>query len=445
MDDYLAVLGLICLICPYVFLDKDSAFPGMTALPSVIGACLLIRFGNYGVIYRLLASKPFVGIGKISYSLYLWHWPIIVFWTYCTFDKNTALDYAGMLVLSFVCAYLSWRFVEMPTRLSKRWTPKVSLWVTLGGWLVIGGLAFFVVKSEGCRKYLHPEANKLEIPTYWSSQVYYEKGKKLFFEYTGCSSEGENPLEILGDKDKEVSFLVWGDSHAQASAYGFHRYALEQGISGLFVNRTQQCFYGYDYFRGKDVTKESQYLDDIFVLLKDHPKIKTVYLMMRWSVKCEGTLYSYEEGDNKNYLIAQGKEYKITENNHQAFKQGLVNTCNALKAMNKKVIILNSVPEQLYSVPQYEQKRKVLGYGSDNEVSIEMFSARQKNTQRLLSELEQEGWADVIDIAPILLNEKTQSYKTVMEGKFLYIDDDHLSPFGAEYVIPRALERHSKK
>ncbi len=120
----LAALGLLLVLAPYACLSSTTSFPGATALPSVLGTVLLIGCGHGGWVSRLLSWRPLVLTGKISYSLYLWHWPVTVFWKYATYDQLRAYDYAGMFLLSLVLGYLSWRFVEMPVRSSPAWTPR---------------------------------------------------------------------------------------------------------------------------------------------------------------------------------------------------------------------------------------------------------------------------------------------------------------------------------
>lgn len=152
----LSVLGLLLVIAPYAMLSSATPFPGAAALPSVIGAALLIRFGERGWVGRLLASRPLVAIGKISYSLYLWHWPVTVFWRYVTYGQLYAWDYIGMFVLSLLLGWLSWRFVEQPVRTSPAWTPRrtfafagtgISLLVSRPGMRIQQRLALYLTPT----------------------------------------------------------------------------------------------------------------------------------------------------------------------------------------------------------------------------------------------------------------------------------------------------------
>jgi SGNH domain-containing protein len=85
-------------------------FPGLGALPAVLGATLVVAGGSN----RVLASKPMVGIGLISYSLYLWHWPLLAI--YRANDGDDLRVRLALCAAAFVLAFLSWRFVEQPFR-----------------------------------------------------------------------------------------------------------------------------------------------------------------------------------------------------------------------------------------------------------------------------------------------------------------------------------------
>jgi hypothetical protein len=129
----MAALGLLAILYSVTQYQSWTLFPGLSALPACLGAAVLLYTGRHHATYsgRFMALAPFRFIGKISYSLYLWHWPLIV---YCGILFGGG--HAQMLVtlaLSVVAAWLSWRFVEQPIRNLSRDTGSVKI--------VQGGLA----------------------------------------------------------------------------------------------------------------------------------------------------------------------------------------------------------------------------------------------------------------------------------------------------------------
>lgn len=115
-----AVLGLALIITAVLRLRSDMPFPGWAALLPCIGAALIILYTQGGGIVQNILSSPIMRFfGLISYSLYLWHWPVLVFTRMLTADAELGLVSAsGAVVISITLATLSWRYVEMPFRKS---------------------------------------------------------------------------------------------------------------------------------------------------------------------------------------------------------------------------------------------------------------------------------------------------------------------------------------
>jgi peptidoglycan/LPS O-acetylase OafA/YrhL len=144
-----AAAGAALVLWGIFGLSEDSVFPGANAIFPALGAALLIAFSEGNLAGRVLASALFVAIGRISYSLYLWHWPIIAFWRMQLSPVLGAVDVTLIVGLSLVAVALSYRFVEEPSRrpeLRRRPALQVNgtalaslaLAASLGGVLVVG-------------------------------------------------------------------------------------------------------------------------------------------------------------------------------------------------------------------------------------------------------------------------------------------------------------------
>lgn len=121
LREALGAVGLGLIAIALVRLSSTSAFPGLNALYPTVGATLVIVAGGLGsrLVRVLLTPRPIVFVGLISYSLYLWHWPILAFQRYFF----TTLEPGEVLValpLMFGLAIVSYRFIEQPGR---RWRP----------------------------------------------------------------------------------------------------------------------------------------------------------------------------------------------------------------------------------------------------------------------------------------------------------------------------------
>jgi peptidoglycan/LPS O-acetylase OafA/YrhL len=110
-------IGLIMILWATFWFDDRLPFPGLTALVPTIGTALVLLFSSSRTLVgRLLAFRPLVGIGLISYSAYLWHQPIFAFTRHAVPDDVPVLLMLGLSLLTLGLAYLSWRFIENPFR-----------------------------------------------------------------------------------------------------------------------------------------------------------------------------------------------------------------------------------------------------------------------------------------------------------------------------------------
>jgi len=143
----LSTIGLILLLGATFAFDSFTPMPGIYALVPALGAVLVIGYARPGTwVHRTLAHPWLVGIGLISYSAYLWHQPLFAFTRVRMGEEPSALAHCALIVLTFVLAYLTWRFVEAPFRDSRQ----VSRRVLMRGAVVGAGLFIGVgLVSEG--------------------------------------------------------------------------------------------------------------------------------------------------------------------------------------------------------------------------------------------------------------------------------------------------------
>ncbi len=203
-----SLCGLALL--PLAFLRPHSSdFPGWWALAPVAAAVLLVGGGPEAMLNRLvLARRPLVFVGRISYPLYLWHFPMLSFARarYGTLSTGAALV---VVALSFVLAYLTFQFIEVPLRSHVRrvsWKPVPVLIVLM---LALGGGGLVVDESGGAPSRLPLLMRKLTGFTYDYKPVYREgtcflRNDQDATAFTSsCVEPGTKPLLFL-----------WGDSHA---------------------------------------------------------------------------------------------------------------------------------------------------------------------------------------------------------------------------------------
>ncbi len=138
-----AIVGLSLIVLSIAMLTKESAFPGYWALMPTLGAALLISAGPQPWINaRVLAARPMVWVGKISYPLYLWHWPILVFAKIVKGKVLTPTERLSAVIAAVILAYLTYRLLELRVRRSTRRHVAAALSLLLAS---VGGLGLLTL------------------------------------------------------------------------------------------------------------------------------------------------------------------------------------------------------------------------------------------------------------------------------------------------------------
>jgi peptidoglycan/LPS O-acetylase OafA/YrhL len=147
---FLGTLGLLAIAAAVALYDKTTPFPGVAALLPVLGAAAVIAGASPGTFAgRLLSARPFVAVGLVSYSAYLWHQPLFAFARNYGVDADNFPVMLGLSLLSLVLAALSWRFVERPFRsgVSGRWILRAAV-ASTAGMFALGAVSATVVRSD---------------------------------------------------------------------------------------------------------------------------------------------------------------------------------------------------------------------------------------------------------------------------------------------------------
>ena len=212
---------LVILACVYTY-TSSTPFPGLAALAPCAAAATLILIGEREStsVTSFLAWSPVVFIGAISYSLYLWHWPVILFFDLGIVPK---IDFAGVpglsvckIVLSFALGVLSWRFIEQPFR-TGRWKSATRLRVfqTAAGFAAaLSVVATTFVVGRGLPDRFPPAANVIGSYLIENSG---KNGPKCFVETDFAYFDARGCLTQMRGK---TNVILLGDSHANALWFG---------------------------------------------------------------------------------------------------------------------------------------------------------------------------------------------------------------------------------
>ncbi|MDP7592867.1 MAG: acyltransferase family protein [Litorilituus sp.] len=207
----LSCFGLILIIGSALLLDKNSSFPGYNALYPVIGTALII-FSTTGIINRLLSLKPMVFTGNISYSLYLWHWPILVIFHYTAIELNLVNQFLVIAAI-YVISILSWKYIEQPGRHinAKSFKPIFVKFYAMPSIALIM-LALLGVNFDGYKSRFSNEILTMDT----AFNAHSSKTRKLCHSSYRQSTELPKEQCIFGsvEQQKKAEVFIFGDSHA---------------------------------------------------------------------------------------------------------------------------------------------------------------------------------------------------------------------------------------
>ncbi len=230
-SNWRACVGLVLIAAAAGVLDTKSAFPGWWAVLPVAGSVLLLSAPAAWGCRHVLASPPLVRIGLISYPLYLWHWPLLVFFAIIKFAPLTLLERGLIVGLSFALAWLTYRFVESPFRFGRPSLLKIA--GLCAGMVLVAAAGGVIVEGRGFDFRLPPEIRQMaNVPEQASQWRVHECMLDLSHEMSFADS--------CVDRDRRPLVLVWGDSTAGALMPGLRK-AQETRNFGIAQFTSSSC------------------------------------------------------------------------------------------------------------------------------------------------------------------------------------------------------------
>ena len=397
--------------------SADTPYPGVAALAPCAGTALLIVAGlNDGcAVSRLLSIRPVVFVGLISYSLYLWHWPLLVYARYVAIRELTAVETAALLAVSCLAAVASWRYVESPFRGARGLMSRPMLFRAAA----VASVVLISASSAG----LHRNRPAVEEETAKTARM---------LPHQHCLNRNvsaivKGDLCVLGAAGGATpSFLLWGDSHAGALAPAVERAAGRAGHAGLFAGQAG-CIplLGVERHDRRDLPCR-EFNDGVVRMLTAHPEIRTVLLAARWAMYLEGT--RPEKGSAPKTLISSSG----VAGNAGAFEEGLRRTLLFLKEQRREVIFVTQAPEIGWDVPTVIARSRASGKPLPAVPPLPAQRARQRNVASAVMTLARDHPLKVVDLSEVLCPKGDCLVER--GGRPLYLDSNHLSAHGCEFV-----------
>lgn len=218
--ELLFLLGIIVMFYPAIFWDGATRMPGILSLVPCAGAMLVIVAGNARYASWSLKNKPVELIGKASYSIYLVHWPLIVFYRYWTLKQLTLELQLILGGLSILLGLLMWQVIENQFRYPKKVWKRDPVWLTIPLLIfLISMFSFYVYSEKG-------------IPSRITDELYMTQEEILELRKGYWQDSNSKQAILQGDLEKG-HILIFGNSHAIDLIYALRLNGYEGEISSI--------------------------------------------------------------------------------------------------------------------------------------------------------------------------------------------------------------------
>jgi peptidoglycan/LPS O-acetylase OafA/YrhL len=407
--------GLVLIICADFFYTNQTPFPGLSALLPCVGAWLVIYAGEQGSPWAntALTFPPLVFIGVISYSLYLWHWPLIVFANYFSGHNLRGAQTLAVILISILMAFISFEFVESRFRgrnaaFSRRQIFALGLSAS-GAALLLG---VFVVRSSGLPQRYDAVTRNLVIENAVRRHDFQEV----------CSNFRTNPHSladinfcILGPgADRKI--LFWGDSHVQ-QLYPIVKNLYDSGAlegRGAVFAIANSCM----PVEHMNDPRKGFHCDTFSTLAKSRAEmndIDTVFIGFNtwWSYNKNGICPSV---NGKCIPDAPSSEIR------GMFLAGLADDIHEFRASGKNVIICLPFPDYDKSIPDLEIRNAVFARFGMVGAAVDQ---TLPNLRVQIADLARSFGASIFDPRKSLCRDGPCTYQ--IGGVSIYIDNNHIA------------------
>jgi peptidoglycan/LPS O-acetylase OafA/YrhL len=438
----LSWIGCALFVAGLLLISKDSGFPGAWALLPTLGAALMIKAGPSAWFNKVvLGNSVLVWFGLISYPLYLWHWPLLSFARILSSSVPELEIRIGVVVLSILLSWLTYRFVEKPIRFGnginfriaffgKWFVSKKAVTISLVVGLFLIGLAGYIAKyKNGSHSRL---VNKINIDP---ESGYDGVAGVDLIEDCGLANSPSIDKSWFGtclrDSRPPVKYALVGDSHAASIFRGLVRTSNESG-RWLFIGGPG----------GKGA---------VSTVISSNP------LFQRFMPNSEYAINSLAKNSDIEIVLLVGASRNLFGLNEKRFLDDLEsspnfdvayeavqNAINPLKAAGKKIVILEDNPTLAFPEDCLQRKSTipVINYFFPKKLNprcvltVDQHLQRTEQYRRLLLKLEKNnpGVVSIFYSTPILCDEKKGLCEISKNGRLLYSYSDHISDYAAGLI-----------
>ena len=424
-SETLSLLALAGILLPASVYDASTPFPGYAASVPCIGAAILIysNTARLTIVGRALALPPFVAAGLLSYSIYLWHWPIFAYIRY--WCPHEIPPWAGVvsLLASMLISWGSYRYIETPLRERARRTARTTVFLAACVSAIAVALAGFAVfYSGGFPHRLPPEAQR-----YLENATHRESTERTVEQW----ESGAFPL--LGSRaaaTQNPDFFIWGDSHSGVVADTVDTLALKLGLTGVIAAEDATIPVPGVANRFSPADTQARRANAAIRFIHDSG-VKHVLLIANWQI--------YAKIDSRFSAMAADPRFERTPAGKELLLQSLDDLCTDLGRRGISVWIMKRIPCQSLDPNKRLATGVMLGSGLPRGISRHQYDRSDGELNTELARLaSRHPHVNIVDAAAACFDDDGASIIGDADGSY-YRDPDHLSPRGAERFLTPAL------
>ena len=430
-----SLLGFILVLYSLFFLDKDLKLPGLYSLIPVLGVFLIIIYSDKDhIVTKFLSLKYLVGIGLISYSAYLWHQPLLVFFRFF-FDGEIPLFYLIIIILiNFIFAFLTWKFIENPFRHNDIIKKKKFIIFSIIFLILFSALGLWGHKTSGAnsfaflsidKKFKSLASNSLQDIKNINGYSCHDEfvNKKNYLDYL-CQYDFEN------NKNNFDQIIVWGDSHVHSFSDLFIGLAKNTN-SKLIMSSLGTCPPSLNLVQNLHRYKKpnlcSQFNSQMANKTLEYSN-SIIFLVGRWS-NYTSKKHKYDKGDIDRFVSCKEENFEYSLNaSKKCLEIGLFKLLNKINKNNSKIYILSQVPTFDFTI---EDIYKIKNLNEISNTKIVEYNDQNSHMTNILNKFQFKNYLDLWK----LICGNTEDCKVIKDNHLIYRDHNHVSSYLANSII----------
>ena len=385
-----AIVMLVCLCLPDGFLPGKGYIERLAVCSA---AAWLIAAGNGSRFNQLLAWKPMVAIGLISYPLYLWHWPVLALLRYVYMDSVLPLNVILVSMPGVVVAsWVSYRLIENPIRHSKK----------LSGKAFAGVMAVYFMLGVGAQHGRHRFSDYIKVQQEQQRTTILEYGVQL--DSSLCKNEHELVFCTRGSSARPVRYLAVGDSHTEHYQAFFDKLGKHEDWS-IDILSVGGCVYLYQSdWMPSDIQGES------------------------WANSCRKMRQMTNDALDQYQVVIFSNRWSLYTKSDD-FMQVFEQTLQYLISKGKTIYVLHDNPNTGVSMWRryFFQQKGIFIFPLEALSAKQQLDTEQANLEihTLIQRYPTIHWVDLTEGIP---------EDFMINGIPIYRDDNHLTPYGANHI-----------